>query len=126
MLEVRGDTHTSTIVYIYIYIYVGCCVYCSPIYYLEMCMHGFCCILTQVRWVIRNIVRDWGAEGQRERDECYKPILEELDSLFPDRHKESTRPACLVPGAGLGRLALEISCLGMQWRSKLFFFVFFL
>ncbi|CAL9235218.1 unnamed protein product [Arabidopsis halleri] len=74
--------------------------------------------VNKVRWVIRNIVRDWGSEGQTERDECYKPILEELDSLFPDRHKESTRPACLVPGAGLGRLALEISCLGMQWRSK--------
>nr|AAD15389.1 hypothetical protein [Arabidopsis thaliana] len=74
--------------------------------------------VNKVRWVIRNIVRDWGAEGQRERDECYKPILEELDSLFPDRHKESTRPACLVPGAGLGRLALEISCLGMQSQGN--------
>ncbi|EFH55627.1 hypothetical protein ARALYDRAFT_902264 [Arabidopsis lyrata subsp. lyrata] len=66
----------------------------------------------KVRCIIRNIVRDWAAEGQRERDQCYKPILEELDSLFPDRSKESTPPACLVPGAGLGRLALEISCLG--------------
>ncbi|EFH55626.1 hypothetical protein ARALYDRAFT_902263 [Arabidopsis lyrata subsp. lyrata] len=47
--------------------------------------------VNKVRWVIRNIVRDWGAEGQRERDECYKPILEEIDSLFPDRHKESTQ-----------------------------------
>lgn len=65
----------------------------------------------KVRWVIRNIVRDWAAEGQKERDQCYKPILEELDSLFPNRLKESP-PACLVPGAGLGRLALEISCLG--------------
>ncbi|CAN8315700.1 unnamed protein product [Cochlearia groenlandica] len=66
----------------------------------------------KVRCIIRNIVRDWAAEGQRERDQCYKPILEELDSLFPNRQKESTPPACLVPGAGLGRLALEISCLG--------------
>ncbi|AEC08642.1 S-adenosyl-L-methionine-dependent methyltransferases superfamily protein [Arabidopsis thaliana] len=74
--------------------------------------------VNKVRWVIRNIVRDWGAEGQRERDECYKPILEELDSLFPDRHKESTRPACLVPGAGLGRLALEISCLGFRSQGN--------
>ncbi|XP_059664823.1 uncharacterized protein LOC132311108 [Cornus florida] len=65
----------------------------------------------KVRCVIRNIVRDWAAEGQRERDQCYRPILEELESLFPDRHKESP-PVCLVPGAGLGRLALEISCLG--------------
>ncbi|XP_021828289.1 carnosine N-methyltransferase-like [Prunus avium] len=65
----------------------------------------------KVRCIVRNIVRDWAAEGQKERDQCYKPILEELDSLFADRSKESP-PACLVPGAGLGRLALEISCLG--------------
>ncbi|KAL8528982.1 hypothetical protein ACS0TY_006447 [Phlomoides rotata] len=65
----------------------------------------------KVRCIIRNIVRDWAAEGQRERDECYKPILEELEHLFPHRSRNSP-PSCLVPGAGLGRLALEISCLG--------------
>ncbi|CAA0822878.1 S-adenosyl-L-methionine-dependent methyltransferases superfamily protein [Striga hermonthica] len=65
----------------------------------------------KVRCIIRNIVRDWASEGQRERDECYKPILNELERLFPDRSRDSP-PACLVPGAGLGRLALEISCLG--------------
>ncbi|XP_073058031.1 uncharacterized protein [Primulina eburnea] len=65
----------------------------------------------KVRCIIRNIVRDWAAEGQKERDECYKPILKELQRLFPHRSKESP-PTCLVPGAGLGRLALEISCLG--------------
>ncbi|KAI7743561.1 hypothetical protein M8C21_000760 [Ambrosia artemisiifolia] len=65
----------------------------------------------KVRCVIRNIVRDWAAEGQKERDQCYKPILEELVRHFPERSKESP-PTCLVPGAGLGRLALEISCLG--------------
>lgn len=31
-------------------------------------------------------------------------------------------PACLVPGAGLGRLALEISCLGMHVIFLIFFF----
>ncbi|KAL6287077.1 hypothetical protein ACE6H2_011467 [Prunus campanulata] len=67
----------------------------------------------KVRCIVRNIVRDWAAEGQKERDQCYKPILEELDSLFADRSKESP-PACLVPGAGLGRLALEISCLVLE------------
>ncbi|KAG4137682.1 hypothetical protein ERO13_D07G086600v2 [Gossypium hirsutum] len=65
----------------------------------------------KVRCIIRNIVRDWAAEGEKERNQCYKPILEELDAQFPNRSKESP-PACLVPGAGLGRLALEISCLG--------------
>lgn len=65
----------------------------------------------KVRCIIRNIVRDWATEGKRERDQCYTPILEELNMLFPNRSKESP-PTCLVPGAGLGRLALEISCLG--------------
>ncbi|KAF3441352.1 hypothetical protein FNV43_RR15266 [Rhamnella rubrinervis] len=65
----------------------------------------------KVRCIIRNIVRDWAVEGQKERDQSYKPILEELDALFPNRSEESP-PACLVPGAGLGRLALEISSLG--------------
>jgi hypothetical protein len=26
-------------------------------------------------------------QGQIERDECYKPILEELNRLFPDRSR---------------------------------------
>ncbi|XP_043690115.1 carnosine N-methyltransferase-like [Telopea speciosissima] len=65
----------------------------------------------KVRCIIRNIVRDWAPEGQRERDQCYIPILKELDRLFPDRCKDRA-PSCLVPGAGLGRLALEISCFG--------------
>ncbi|KAL9259652.1 Carnosine N-methyltransferase-like protein [Drosera capensis] len=71
----------------------------------------------KVRCIIRNIVRDWAAEGQAERDQCYKPILEELEGLFPTRSKDSP-PTCLVPGAGLGRLALEISRLGMQLWAK--------
>ncbi|XP_031256396.1 carnosine N-methyltransferase-like [Pistacia vera] len=73
----------------------------------------------KVRCIIRNIVRDWAAEGKKERDQCYKPILEELDALFPIRSKESP-PACLVPGAGLGRLALEISCLGFMSQGNEF------
>nr|XP_043613228.1 carnosine N-methyltransferase-like [Erigeron canadensis] len=73
----------------------------------------------KVRCVIRNIVRDWAAEGQKERDQCYTPILEELKRLFPDRSVESP-PTCLVPGAGLGRLALEISCLGFASQGNEF------
>ncbi|XP_021735299.1 carnosine N-methyltransferase-like [Chenopodium quinoa] len=73
----------------------------------------------KVRCVIRNIVRDWGAEGQVERDQCYLPILEELERLFPKRSKESP-PCCLVPGAGLGRLALDISRLGFVCQGNEF------
>ncbi|XP_047256446.1 carnosine N-methyltransferase isoform X3 [Capsicum annuum] len=73
----------------------------------------------KVRCIIRNIVRDWADEGQKERDQCYRPILEELERLFPNRSKENP-PACLVPGAGLGRLALEISCLGFASQGNEF------
>ncbi|XXG68614.1 hypothetical protein AAC387_Pa06g1662 [Persea americana] len=73
----------------------------------------------KVRCIVRNIVRDWAAEGQGERDQCYKPILEELDRLFPARCK-TRPPCCLVPGAGLGRLALEISCLGFVSQGNEF------
>ncbi|XP_038725261.1 carnosine N-methyltransferase-like [Tripterygium wilfordii] len=73
----------------------------------------------KVRCIIRNIVRDWAAEGQKERDQCYKPILDELNAVFPHRSKENP-PSCLVPGAGLGRLALEISCLGFVSQGNEF------
>ncbi|XP_020087276.1 carnosine N-methyltransferase isoform X2 [Ananas comosus] len=73
----------------------------------------------KVRCIIRNIVRDWAQEGQKERDQCYKPILEELNHHFPDRREQSP-PSCLVPGAGLGRLALEISCLGFVSQGNEF------
>lgn len=65
----------------------------------------------KVRCIIRNIVRDWAPEGEAERNQCYKPILEELQRQFRNHSRESS-PSCLVPGAGLGRLALEISRLG--------------
>ncbi|KAK3138299.1 hypothetical protein QOZ80_5AG0367080 [Eleusine coracana subsp. coracana] len=73
----------------------------------------------KVRCIVRNIVRDWAEEGQKERDECYKPILEELNRLFPSRNKQRP-PSCLVPGAGLGRLALEISSLGFVSQGNEF------
>ncbi|CAA6670860.1 unnamed protein product [Spirodela intermedia] len=67
----------------------------------------------KVRCIIRYVLRDWAIEGRNERDECYKPILEELQRLF-------LPPRCLVPGAGLCRLALEISCLGFLCQGNEF------
>ncbi|KAI5062274.1 hypothetical protein GOP47_0022813 [Adiantum capillus-veneris] len=73
----------------------------------------------KVRCIIRNIVRDWTKEGAFERDQCYKPILEELNYYFPNRSKERP-PCCVVPGAGLARLACEISCLGFACQGNEF------
>ncbi|XP_024524329.1 carnosine N-methyltransferase [Selaginella moellendorffii] len=73
----------------------------------------------KVRCVLRNIVRDWTKEGAGERDKCYSPLLQELQSWFPNIDPEA-RPSCLVPGAGLGRLALEISRLGFMCQGNEF------
>lgn len=73
----------------------------------------------KVRCIIRNIVRDWTTEGALERDQCYKPILEELNCYFPNRSRERP-PCCVVPGAGLARLACEISCLGFVCQGNEF------
>jgi carnosine N-methyltransferase len=58
--------------------------------------------------VLKNLARDWSAEGRAERSEAYEPMLEELETLVPICSDGSTfRPDVLIPGAGLGRMCLE-------------------
>ncbi|XP_048002400.1 carnosine N-methyltransferase-like [Leguminivora glycinivorella] len=71
--------------------------------------------------VLKNIVRDWSALGAAERDQCYKPILEEMEERFPlDEYSERSRVKVLVPGAGLGRLAWEIAARGYSCQGNEF------
>lgn len=67
--------------------------------------------LGRVRESLKHFVRDWSEEGARERQRIFLPILDVL------RQVDSTdrmRQKVLVPGSGLGRLAWEISQLGMS------------
>ncbi|KAH9308467.1 hypothetical protein KI387_036378, partial [Taxus chinensis] len=73
----------------------------------------------KVRCILRNIVRDWAPEGAIERNQCYQPVLDELQRHFPNRSRDKP-PSCLVPGAGLARLALEISLLGFVSQGNEF------
>ncbi|XP_059067059.1 uncharacterized protein LOC131073111 isoform X2 [Cryptomeria japonica] len=73
----------------------------------------------KVRCILRNIVRDWAPEGAIERRQCFQPILDELQRHFPNRSRDRP-PSCLVPGAGLARLALEISLLGFVSQGNEF------
>lgn len=66
------------------------------------------------REALKHLVRDWSDEGQDERKATQTPILEALDELFPTEKRADAR--VLVPGCGLGRLAWEISRLGMWSR----------
>src|SRR6266550_7679225 len=66
--------------------------------------------LGTVRAAFRHYVRDWSAEGAKERDKIFAPILSVLKSVDPTNRSDMS---VLVPGCGLGRLAWEISDLGI-------------
>ncbi|KAI0692868.1 N2227-domain-containing protein [Cerioporus squamosus] len=71
--------------------------------------------LGRVRESLKHFVRDWSSEGCGERDKMFGPILAILRDVQLDK-RATTR--VLVPGAGLGRLAWEISELGFHTTAN--------
>ncbi|KAK9917794.1 hypothetical protein WJX75_008331 [Coccomyxa subellipsoidea] len=74
------------------------------------------------RYVLKNLVRDWGSEGAAERAQSYGRIVAELRSRYQDRLAEegTPPPRVLVPGAGLGRLCLDIAKVGFHTQGNEF------
>jgi carnosine N-methyltransferase len=68
---------------------------------------------------LRSFVRDWATEGKAERDACYTPLLEALEKYFPDTSARGSKKV-LVPGCGLGRLAMEIAARGFWSQGNEF------
>lgn len=64
----------------------------------------------RTREALLHFVRDWSEEGANERETIFKPILDVLRDVPMEERGQMT---VLVPGSGLGRLAWEISQLGM-------------
>jgi len=69
----------------------------------------------KVRSTLRSFVRDWSDLGREEREACYSPILEVLGREFPG---ERGGKKVLIPGCGLGRLAMEVAAMGMSLLSR--------
>jgi carnosine N-methyltransferase len=40
--------------------------------------------IEKVQITLKQIFRDWSVEGRKEREQCYKPILDEIHSYFGD------------------------------------------
>lgn len=62
---------------------------------------------------VKQLYRDWSAEGAAEREACYTPVLQALDQEF--QHiplAQRGQVKVLVPGAGLGRSVFEINRAG--------------
>ncbi|CAD0106502.1 unnamed protein product [Aureobasidium uvarum] len=75
--------------------------------------------MDKVRSTIRQLYRDWAAEGASEREACYKPILAGLNRAFEDiGPAKRSHVSVLVPGAGLGRLAFEICNAGYAMEGN--------
>lgn len=67
--------------------------------------------LDKARSTIRQFYRDWSAEGARERQASYSPIVHDFAVVFamvPDKGEIKI----LVPGAGLGRLVFDLCIQG--------------
>jgi len=65
----------------------------------------------KVRSTLRSFVRDWSEFGRAEREACYDPCLEILERTWSERGSRAAKKV-LIPGCGLGRLAMEIAARG--------------
>ncbi|EDV21245.1 uncharacterized protein TRIADDRAFT_30505 [Trichoplax adhaerens] len=74
--------------------------------------------MEKVKSTIKQFVRDWSKEGEKERNTCYLPIINEILRLFPRDDIQPNAINILVPGAGLGRLAFEIVKLGYNCQGN--------
>ena len=73
------------------------------------------------RYVLKNLMRDWGAEGAAERSQSYGKVVAELKKrLLPSGASPPLPipPRVLVPGAGLGRLCVDIASLGCEAQVR--------
>ena len=72
--------------------------------------------MDKAQTIIKQMYRDWSAEGAFEREASNGLVLRDLDHYFPadgagvDRNDTKV----LVPGAGLGRLMLDICLAGFN------------
>lgn len=64
--------------------------------------------LQNARSTINQFYRDWSVEGGGEREACYGPIYRDVETFAPSSAR------LLVPGAGLGRLVLELAARGYE------------
>uniref|UniRef100_H3CG24 Carnosine N-methyltransferase n=1 Tax=Tetraodon nigroviridis TaxID=99883 RepID=H3CG24_TETNG len=82
--------------------------------------------MDKLKSTMKQFVRDWSEDGRAERDSCYRPIIQEIQRLFPRHQHDASKVSVLVPGAGLGRLAWEIArlgytCQGNEWSFFMLF-----
>lgn len=77
--------------------------------------------LSKTSSVLKSLARDWSVEGKPERDMAYGPLLKQLKHYLPLSHFEENKkppPRICVPGAGVGRLAFDITAMGYSVQGN--------
>jgi hypothetical protein len=60
---------------------------------------------------LKHFVRDWAAEGAKERNDAFPCILSTISSIKGDLSRDEILKV-LLPGSGVGRLGHEVAKLG--------------
>eukprot|EP00927_Polykrikos_kofoidii_P074705 TRINITY_DN70731_c0_g1_i1.p1 TRINITY_DN70731_c0_g1~~TRINITY_DN70731_c0_g1_i1.p1 ORF type:complete len:396 (-),score=46.51 TRINITY_DN70731_c0_g1_i1:95-1282(-) len=71
--------------------------------------------------VFLHLLRDWSAMCEHVKTSTYEPAIKELRQLLPPRQglsQAGVGPEVLLPGAGLGRLALELAAEGYRVEAN--------
>ena len=76
--------------------------------------------LAKVRGTLHQCAREWSSVGKKERDECYTPLLKQLDKYLPVNDSNRNKQKVLIPGSGLGRLVLESCARGYSTQGNEF------
>ena len=76
--------------------------------------------ISKVSSVLKSLARDWSADGAAERDMSYKPIISQIKKYLPLLDYKDSRPVICIPGAGVGRLAFEVTKLGYSVQGNEF------
>jgi SAM-dependent methyltransferase len=74
--------------------------------------------IDKARSTIRQFYRDWSAQGAREREACFGPVMRAIAAEQEARNPEQTPLKVLVPGAGLGRLVFELCMRGYETEGN--------
>ena len=76
--------------------------------------------MDKVKSIFKSLARDWSEEGSLERKQAYDPIINGFLKNLPVDSSSPSPPRLVVPGAGLGRLALELCSKGYAVQGNEF------
>jgi SAM-dependent methyltransferase len=74
--------------------------------------------IDKARSTIRQFYRDWSAEGAREREASFGPVMRAITAEQAARGPSHPPLKVLVPGAGLGRLVFELCLSGYETEGN--------